>query len=301
MLFKLNDITVIRSGKVVLRDITIDIESGRTYAIVGPSGSGKTTFLRLFNRMTLPSSGNITFQGCEFSKLPILDFRRQIPIVFQEPVLLEGSVESNLLLPFNLKKWSEATPSPEKVDSILKICQIKKSFLSEDSRTLSGGEKQRVAMARALLLDPQVLLLDEPTSALDPATAVKVIDAILTRSLMSIPGIKGIEFASTFDDIKNRGSEFHDAIYHDGTQFYRKTNRAGGIEGGISTGEPIVIRCAVKPPATLQNPLQSVDLITNQPAEPPAQRSDTCYVPAAGVVAEAMLALTILKLIQEHP
>ena len=201
MLFKLNDITVIRSGKVVLRDITIDIDSGRTYAIVGPSGSGKTTFLRLFNRMTLPSSGNITFQGCEFSKLPILDFRRQIPIVFQEPVLLEGSVESNLLLPFNLKKWLEATPSPENVDSILKICQIKKSLLSEDSRTLSGGEKQRVAMARALLLDPQVLLLDEPTSALDPATAVKVIDAILTRfrdlTIICVTHVR--EFIERFD------------------------------------------------------------------------------------------------------
>ena len=181
MRLEMKDISVIRSGKSILANVSLNIQKEQTYAVVGPSGSGKTTLLRLFNRMTLPTRGALRYRGKDASEYPVLTYRRRIPIVFQEPVLHEGTVRSNLLLPFTLKKWEKATPSREKLEDTLEICQIKPSLLAEDSRTLSGGEKQRMAMARALLLDPEVLLLDEPTSALDPPTAMRVIDAILTR------------------------------------------------------------------------------------------------------------------------
>ncbi|MBU1626502.1 chorismate synthase [bacterium] len=120
------------------------------------------------------------------------------------------------------------------------------------------------------------------------------IDGQLARALMSIQGVKGVEFGSGFGGISKRGSEFHDAIYYD-KDFYRKRNSAGGIEGGMTNGEPIIIRCAVKPPSSLKKPLPSVDIKTKKPAFPEPIRSDTCFVPAAGVVAEAMVALVLAE------
>jgi len=118
------------------------------------------------------------------------------------------------------------------------------------------------------------------------------IDASLSAALMSIQGIKGVEFGLGFAGSLKAGSEYHDSIYYD-KNFYRKTNRAGGIEGGMTNGEPIIIKCAVKPPSSLQNPIDSIDLDSKQHSFAQYMRSDSCFVPAAGVVAEAMTALII--------
>ncbi len=100
-----------------------------------------------------------------------------------------------------------------------------------------------------------------------------------------------------------RGSEVHDEIFYDGARaglkFYRKTNNAGGIEGGMSNGEPIVVRCALKPIATLAKPLPSADLVTGEPIQAHYERSDVCVVPAAGVIGEAMLALVLADAVLE--
>ncbi len=115
------------------------------------------------------------------------------------------------------------------------------------------------------------------------------LDARLSGALMSIPAIKAVEIGLGFAAAGRPGSDVHDEIFfNERTGFYRKTNNAGGIEGGISNGQPIRLRVAMKPIPTLYKPLQTVDLITKEPLSASVERSDTCAVPAAAVVAEAM-------------
>ena len=110
---------------------------------------------------------------------------------------------------------------------------------------------------------------------------------------MSIPAIKGVEIGNATAVAVARGSSAHDEIGHNGTEFTRGTNRAGGLEGGITNGEPVIIRAMMKPLSTLMRPLQSVDVITKEATEAFRERSDVCSVPAAGVVAEQMVAFVI--------
>ena len=118
------------------------------------------------------------------------------------------------------------------------------------------------------------------------------LSARLAMAAMSIQAMKGVEIGMGFDSARRFGSEVHDDIYPDQSQtgFLRKTNNAGGLEGGITNGQSIVIRVAMKPIATLYKPKQSVDIQTKQPFEATVERSDICTVPAAGVVGEAVIA-----------
>lgn len=127
------------------------------------------------------------------------------------------------------------------------------------------------------------------------------LDARLAMAVMSIQAIKGVEVGAGFETARGPGSKIHDEIYYESARivegetsgFYRKTNNAGGIEGGISNGEEIVIRAAMKPIPTLYKPLRSVDLVTKEPYEATVERSDVCAVPAASVVTEAVVAIEI--------
>lgn len=133
----------------------------------------------------------------------------------------------------------------------------------------------------------------------------KRLDGRIAQAIMSIPAVKGVEIGLGFGVARLPGSQAHDLIElkaEDGglpTRWRRATNRAGGLEGGITNGEPIVVQGAVKPIATLLNPLPSVDLITGQPVKAHYERSDICMVPAAGVVAEAMLAIVLAETLLE--
>ncbi len=119
------------------------------------------------------------------------------------------------------------------------------------------------------------------------------LDARLAHALMSIQAIKGVETGLGFEMSGKFGSEVMDEIYYDGSRFYRKTNNAGGIEGGISNGMPIVLRAAMKPIPTQRAPLSSVDIISKKAFKAVYERSDICAVPAASVIGEAMTALVI--------
>jgi chorismate synthase len=120
------------------------------------------------------------------------------------------------------------------------------------------------------------------------------LDARLAFAVMSIPAIKAVEFGLGVHFVKMRGSEVHDEIfYSDKKGFYRKTNNAGGIEGGISNGEPIVLRAYMKPISSLPRPLNSVNIVTKRSTKAVVQRSDTCAVFAAGVIAEAMVSFVL--------
>ena len=120
------------------------------------------------------------------------------------------------------------------------------------------------------------------------------LQAVLAAAVLATPAIKGVEFGLGFAAARLPGSHVHDALgYEEGHGYVRSGNNAGGIEGGISTGECIVVRAAMKPIATLREPLPSVELGTHRPVESRFERSDVCAVPAAGVVLEAAVALAL--------
>ncbi len=121
-------------------------------------------------------------------------------------------------------------------------------------------------------------------------------DARLAMAFMSIQAIKGVEIGIGFDSARNPGSKVHDEIYYSKSKgFYRKTNNAGGIEGGMTTGEEIIIRAAMKPIATLYSPLHSVDVNTKKGCMAAVERSDICRVPSAAVIGEAMACIEALS------
>jgi len=124
------------------------------------------------------------------------------------------------------------------------------------------------------------------------------LDARLAAGLVSVPGVKAIEFGMGFGYAARPGSLCHDAIYHSGRRgYFRKTNNAGGIEGGISNGENIIIRACMKPISTLLDPLDSVNISTHKPAKATVERTDICVVEAAGVIAESAVALVLADLL----
>jgi chorismate synthase len=120
------------------------------------------------------------------------------------------------------------------------------------------------------------------------------LDGRLAMAILSIQALKGVSIGAAFEIAGVPGSQAHDEIFHSPERgYYRETNRAGGLEGGMSTGEPLIVRGAMKPLPTLTKPLRSVDIATLQPAEALRERTDSCTVPAAGVVGEAMVALVL--------
>ena len=124
------------------------------------------------------------------------------------------------------------------------------------------------------------------------------LDGRLAQAVMSIQAIKGVEIGLGFSYADFNGSEVHDEITYRGG-FRHKSNNAGGLEGGVTNGEPIILRAVMKPIPTLKNPLPSIDLITRKKTKAAVQRSDVCAVPAASVVAEAVVAIEIVKAFQE--
>ena len=122
------------------------------------------------------------------------------------------------------------------------------------------------------------------------------LDGRLAQALMSIPAVKGVELGLGFEAARRKGSEVHDEIM---PGFARATNRAGGTEGGMTTGEPLVARVAMKPISTLMSPLKTVDLKTGGPSQAQSERSDVTAVPAMGVIAEAMVAIVLTEALLE--
>lgn len=122
------------------------------------------------------------------------------------------------------------------------------------------------------------------------------LDARIGAAMMSIPAMKGVEIGDGFAAAARPGSQVHDEIVYDGPRgFYRRTNHAGGLEGGMTNGEPVIVRVAMKPIPTLMRPLGSVDMVTHEPVDASTERSDVCAVPAAAVVAEAELAFVLAR------
>jgi ABC-type iron transport system FetAB ATPase subunit len=159
----------------ILHDISFSVERGRALTLVGPSGSGKSSVLRCLNRLVEPTSGTVRFDGRDIRSFDPTDLRCRVALVMQTPVMFEGTVRDNLCIrPVGVRgDFSEG-----RLGATLEEVGLDSQLLDRDAATLSGGEKQRVTIARALLRDPQALLLDEPTSALDPPNALLVVETI---------------------------------------------------------------------------------------------------------------------------
>src|SRR5690349_1922531 len=126
------------------------------------------------------------------------------------------------------------------------------------------------------------------------------LDGRLAQGIMSIQAMKGVSVGDAFDVAGRVGSQAHDEIFYSEEQgFFRDTNRAGGVEGGMTTGDPVIVRGAMKPLPTLTKPLRSVDIATKEPAQALRERTDSATIPAAGVVGEAMVALVLAKAARE--
>ena len=164
--------------RTVLNLPRLDVFEGELLAIVGPSGAGKSTLLRLFNYLEKPTQGSIAYRGQSYAAddLPIA-IRRRITTVFQQPLLLDMSVRRNVSYGLRLRREHDG---PEREEAALAAVGLKE-LASARARTLSGGEAQRVSLARALVLQPEVLLLDEPTTNLDPSN-VRILENIITRT-----------------------------------------------------------------------------------------------------------------------
>ena len=173
MLFELEDVTYSRAGKVVLDGVSIRLPVGAS-CVAGPSGSGKSTLLRLLNRLADPDGGRVVYEGIDVCEREPLALRREVALVPQLPALIEGSVHDNIAYGPRLAGHSfDARAS-------LELAGLDPDFEDRDSAKLSVGEQQRVMLARALALQPRVLLLDEPTSALDQK-ARDAVEATLKR------------------------------------------------------------------------------------------------------------------------
>jgi tungstate transport system ATP-binding protein len=163
----------------ILKDINLKVETDEVLALIGPTGSGKTTLLRLIGLLEEPTKGEIIFDGLEVTGLPEgerLKARRRMAMVFQKPVMFKTSVRENVSYGLKIRG---ADRIDERVREAVAAVGLS-GYESRDANTLSGGEMQRIALARALVLKPELLLLDEPTANLDPKTAVSI-DALISR------------------------------------------------------------------------------------------------------------------------
>jgi putative ABC transport system ATP-binding protein len=156
--------------KVLVEDATFEVRTGEVLAIVGPSGSGKSSLLRLLNRLDEPTSGTVYVEATDYRQIAPRDLRRKLGMVNQRPYLFPGTVAQNLQ--FGPLQRGESL-SPDSVEQLLTRVGLK-GYASRNIANLSGGEAQRVSVARTLANSPLVLLLDEPTSALDEASKLEV-------------------------------------------------------------------------------------------------------------------------------
>jgi len=167
-------LTRVVEGRALVDDVSLSIERGEVVAIVGPSGSGKTSLLRLLNRLDEPTGGNVFYEEQDYREIPPRELRRRAGMLLQQPYLFPGTVSANLAY----GPASHGENLPEDVISDLLQQVGLPGYGDRDVSRLSGGEAQRVSLARTLANGPEVLLLDEPTSALDESSQLGVEELI---------------------------------------------------------------------------------------------------------------------------
>ncbi|MBS3900127.1 MAG: ABC transporter ATP-binding protein [Dethiobacter sp.] len=194
--------------KNILSIELLTLPGNKITCIVGESGSGKTTLLRLLNKMISPDSGEISYQNIPLSIIPAIELRRKVVMLQQFPVIFPGSVGDNLLVGL---KFAEKPPvSSERLSEILSFVHLRKD-LDSPAEKLSGGEKQRLALGRILLLEPEVMLLDEPSAGLDEETEQLVVNSLVVytkqnqKTLLMVTHAKQVarDYAEQIIEISN--------------------------------------------------------------------------------------------------
>ena len=171
-MFKINQLNY----KGILKDLDMKISEKKVTSILGASGSGKTTLLKHLNKMISPDSGQIYFDGKPIDDIPSVELRRQVVMLSQKPAVFPGSIKDNLQK--GLIFSEQPLKASEDLEKVLRQVRLNKS-LDTPMDKLSGGEQQRVALGRVMLMDPKVLLLDEPSSSLDEETEKFVIESVV--------------------------------------------------------------------------------------------------------------------------
>jgi putative ABC transport system ATP-binding protein len=214
--FELEGVTLRRGGVSVLDRVTGCIPAGACTGLVGPSGAGKSTLLRLLTRIEEQTAGRITFHGLPLADHDVLQLRRRVQLVTQQSVLLTDSVVDEVRL-------GAPHLTPTDVQALLTRVGLAPTFLRRVTSGLSGGEAQRVVLARALALRPEVLLLDEPTSALDATSAAAI--ATTVRAHVSAGGTVLV-------------------VSHDTRQVRRIADQVWVMEAGsvVATGAPALLQ-----------------------------------------------------------
>ena len=208
--FEFEQATVVRAARRVLDQITASIPAAGITVIAGPSGAGKTTLLRLCNRLEIPDQGRVCYRGRPLDELDPLVLRRRVGMVFQRPTPFPGTIADNLAV-------AHPDADTEELSTALKRVALDPGLLGQDARTLSGGELQRMCLARTLVTQPETLLLDEPTSALDDQP-------------------KQV-FETTARDLAAQGITII-WVTHDGAQAGRVADRIYQLRDGRLTGAP---------------------------------------------------------------
>jgi len=167
-LISIRNLLIKRGQREVLRVASLDIPRGETLAVVGPNGAGKSTLLLALARLLKPAGGEVQYAGKHLSKWDDLEYRRKIAFVFQDPLLMDMTVADNVALGLKFRGVDKAE-SRAHAETWMKAMGVD-SLSGRRAGQLSGGEAQRVSLARAFVLDPELLLMDEPFSAVDPQT-----------------------------------------------------------------------------------------------------------------------------------
>lgn len=168
-------------GHPILQDISFQAFAGERIAIVGATGAGKTSLLRLLNRLDDPTNGKIYLENREYRQIPAIELRKCVTLLPQESKLLGMKVKQALAYPLVLRGLKKQKIEPIVNEWIEKL-QIPNDWLEKTELQLSAGQRQIIAIARALLIQPKVLLLDEPTSALDTGSAQRLIEILIKMS-----------------------------------------------------------------------------------------------------------------------
>lgn len=172
-MISINNLRVQRNGRDALKVASLKIQKGETLAVVGPNGAGKSTLLLALAHLIKPVNSGIAFHGKPLKDWDDIEYRRKIAFVFQDPLLMDMSVQDNIALGLKFR-------AVKKEDALERVIKWSKamgvdSLLKRRAGQLSGGEAQRVSLARAFVLDPELLLMDEPFSAVDPPTRAQLL------------------------------------------------------------------------------------------------------------------------------
>jgi ABC-type multidrug transport system ATPase subunit len=191
----------------VLRDVSFAAPKGGVTVLVAPSGAGKSTLLRCLNRLLVPASGSVLLDGADIAALEPCALRRRVGLLSQQPVMLPGSVRENLA--YGLGAVAES-----RLSDALEAAGLDPSFLDRPAQELSGGERARVGLARALTRDPEMLLLDEPTAALDEQVARHVAATLRGLAASGLGVVVATHDLGFADAIADRVVALRDGVAH---------------------------------------------------------------------------------------